>query len=182
MSNELSVQQPGQNGGKRAGAGRKPGAATRVTRSLANELCRQGLDGLSLMLKVAIFWNSKVDELHYEMVNVTARVNAVMDKLDKDGIVVDADDLKDLKKGLVEHNKIGNAFLASLDKLLDTGDKMAPYTNCKLQSIELRGEIDVTHSEKIDEKKHNLDQAAEIYAGSLRTDNVLPFAAKRMAT
>ena len=43
--------------------GRPVGSATKLTRSLANELMRQGLDGLSGMVNNMLFWRDRAQEL-----------------------------------------------------------------------------------------------------------------------
>jgi hypothetical protein len=112
--------------GKR-GQGRKPGAATKLTRSLANELCRQGLDGLSLMLDNAVFWKGKANELGSLVDEQLARIK-----------LIPGDKSNELTAALAEFNKTHATYIAVRDRLQNCGVDMAPYTNARLQAISIQ--------------------------------------------
>ena len=142
--------------GKR-GQGRKAGAATKLTRSLANELVRQGLDGLSLMVDNARFWKDKAVELAALIDEQLARINGMSEKP------------QELADALKEFNKTHAIYIAVRDKLQGCAVDMAPYTNPRLQAITIKK--DTTHTEIVVNLTPAADDAERTYRGGT---NVVP--------
>lgn len=142
MNKELT---PKQNGGKREGSGRKPGSANKLTRSLANELCRQGCDGLSNMVENMLFWRDKARELG----------ELLQEKLKSDD--------PEIQK---EAMTIARSFLAARENNHRCAVDVAPYTNPRLQSIEFRGQVDLS-LQKVEDAS-DVQSAAEAYQSTLR--------------
>lgn len=111
---------------KKNPGGRPAGSANKLTRSLANELCRQGLDGLSLMVKNAVFWDGKANELAALIEEQLTRIKSIGDKP------------QELAEALVEFNKTHKIYIAVRERLQGCAVDMAPYTNPKLQSVTLK--------------------------------------------
>src|ERR1017187_4523615 len=103
-----------QNGGRREGAGRKPGSANKLTRSLANELVRQGCDGLSVMVDNMLFWRGKANELG----------DLLAEQLKSESPEVQKEALRTM-----------GPFLAAREQSHRCAVDVAPYTNPRLQSI-----------------------------------------------
>jgi len=94
--------------------GRPKGEATKLTRTLANELCRQGLDGLSGMVENMLFWRDKARELG--------------DLLEEQ---LKSSDPEIQKEAL----RTVGPFLAARQNHHECARDVAPYTNPRLQAI-----------------------------------------------
>ena len=155
-----------ENGKK---GGRPKGSMTKLTRSLANELVRQGCDGLSVMVGNMMFWKDKAEKLGEAHEGLIAKLNSLPPEQTQEF----ADTLK-------EFNKVSAYYIAARDKSQECGRDVAPYTNPRLAAITLNTNIESNNAERIDEENMTPQQAAEAYASSIRTDNIIPF--KRMAS
>ena len=143
---------------KKHPGGRPAGSANKLTRSLANELIRQGLDGLSLMVKNAVFWDTKAVELGALVDEQITRINAI-----------GGDQPRELADALKEFNKIHAIYVAVREKLQGCAVDMAPYTNPRLQSITVKR--DTTHTEIVVNLTPAADDAERTYRGGT---NVVP--------
>lgn len=139
--------------------GRPKGSANKLTRSLANELVRQGCDGLSGMVENMLFWRDKAAELG----------DLLEEQLKSESPEIRKEALKTM-----------GPFLAARQCHHECSRDVAPYTNPRLNSIEWRGQLDVTETKLIDDKA-TPQQAQETYAGAIREDNIVPFG-KRVAS
>lgn len=110
-----------RNGGPGRGQGRKPGSATKLTRSLANELVRQGCDGLSNMVENMMFWRNKATELG-ELLE--EKLKSLDPEIQKEGL------------GIVR------SLLAARENNHKCAVDVAPYTNPRLASITISGDPD----------------------------------------
>jgi hypothetical protein len=95
--------------------GRVAGAANKLTRSLANELARQGCDGLSVMVENMLFWKDKAKSFGEQL-----------EKL----VVPEGND-----EARAEALKLLRNFLAARENSQRCAVDVAPYTNPRLQSI-----------------------------------------------
>jgi len=148
---------------KHAG-GRPKGAANKLTRSLANELIRQGCDGLSVMVGNMLFWKDKAEKLGEAHAALIEKINSLP-----------PEQAQEFAETLKEFNKVSAYYIAARDKSQECARDVAPFTNPKLQSIEFKGQMDVSGTVMIDAEKATPQQAQEDYASTIRTDNVTPF-------
>ena len=147
MGNAVAARENGKKGG------RPVSAASKLTRATANALCVLGDDGLSGMADNMRFWRSKANELG-ELLE--EQLKSASPEIQKEAM------------------RTVGPFLAARDKYHECSRDMAPYTNPRLQAIEFRGTMDIKDVTIIDEKNATPQQAQEGYAGTLRSDNIVP--------
>jgi HJR/Mrr/RecB family endonuclease len=144
-----------ENGKK---GGRPKGAATKLTRSLANELVRQGFDGLSVMVDNMLFWKDKADKLGEQHEALIAKLNSLP-----------AEKAQELEDALKDFNKVSAYYIAAREKSQDCARDVAPYTNPRLQAITVTKNSTTTHI-KMELKSASDDAERAAYRG-----DVVPF-------
>ena len=145
--------------GKRGG--RPKSATNKLTRSLANELNRLGMDGLSLMFKNAVFWDSKANE-------IGALVEEQLERIRN----IPTGEHEKLADAIKEFNKTHATYIAVRDKLQSCAVDMAPYTNPRLQAITIKKQTTKTIVTM------NLTPAADDTERTYRGDNVVNLPAR----
>jgi len=133
--------------------GRVAGAANKLTRSLANELARQGCDGLSVMVENMLFWKDKAKSFGEQLEKM---------------IVPEGD-----PAAREEAMKLLRNFLAARENSQRCAVDVAPYTNPRLQSITINKTS--VHTEISMKLTPASDDAERTYRGA-----VVPF--KRAAS
>lgn len=108
-------------------AGRKVGAATGLTRRLANELIDQGLAPLNVMIENMMFW-------HEAAGNLQERIKTEMEKFSADMTVDQIKAINDLMKNFITARN--NSQACAVDA--------APYCHPRLQAITLNQEKKTT--------------------------------------
>lgn len=121
-----SRSRPG-NGGKREGAGRKPGASTQLTRYEITKVAKSGKAPADIMLKNMWWWDEQADLLQAQIVESLKDVKLIEDDDQK------LDELGKLKKKF-------DAFVHARDKAQSCAVDAAPYIHARLQSIAIRPE------------------------------------------
>jgi hypothetical protein len=154
-----------ENGKK---GGRPPGALTKMSRRKAIELALANRTPLDVMVDNMNFWWDKGKDLGEVLEQQLARISSIKGK-------------EKVKQALSEVNKIATHFLAARENAQRCAVDAAPYVHPRFQSIEFKGQLEVSEVEKIS-KEMTPDKAKELYASTIKPDsNVSPFPARRVA-
>ncbi len=148
MAKKQNAIVKGPNGGPRKGAGRRPGAATRVTRRKADELCESKESPLDIMVDNMLFWYRSVKQIE-------ASLSEILVNLDAGDPDQRAEFLKMLKQ-----------FMAARENAQKCAVDAAPYVHPRLAAIQFKGEM--THDVQKILGTMTAQEAGEAYADTLK--------------